>query len=139
MPPRTNFPFCLRLVAVLLCGYLTLGSPWDSVQLFAWAKQFAVASRAMPLLSAVRVTFAPGNLCSIEVATRDQDRARSSSDPIEAAATARKVPLASFAVASRFTAPVASPDRPSFGRAADFVSPAAFVSDVPVPPPRATA
>ena len=126
----------MRLLAILLAGALLLGSPGDALQIISWARQAATASQAMPLLSALRVAFAPGNLCSIEENTRDQRRARATSDPAEAVSSSRKLTLATLAATPPCAPPPAAAQPASFARPAHQLPPLGFISEVPVPPPR---
>jgi hypothetical protein len=55
----------LQLSALLLACFMATGSQWDLVQVFAWGRMFATYSRIMPVESALRLTFKPGNMCSV--------------------------------------------------------------------------
>ena len=121
---------------IALALVMGVGSSWDTVQMVSWTRQFIVATRAMPVVSAMRVTFAPGNFCSRESADRDERRARSASDPMEVAAEARKPTLAP-ALSGQVAAPTPPATRAAYSRPDDFSPPAATIREVPVPPPRA--
>lgn len=54
-----------QIVVVLFAWFMASGAQWDLVQTFAWGRMVANYSRAMPLLRAVKLTFTPGNMCSI--------------------------------------------------------------------------
>ncbi|MEN9841044.1 MAG: hypothetical protein RL376_844 [Verrucomicrobiota bacterium] len=138
MPPARHphtRPRWTRFLAVLLVGLLLSGSSWDTLQLLATTRQAFVASQFLPLLSALRVAFAPGNLCSIEENSRDQRRARATSDPAEAVTSPRKLTLATLATEPGAQPPLAAPPA-SFARPAHQLPPIGFISEVPVPPPR---
>ncbi len=66
-----------QISAVLLAWLLATGSQWDVAQVFAWGRMIASYSRTMPLSEAIRMTFAPGNECSVCVAV---DEARQQPD-----------------------------------------------------------
>src|SRR5580704_17530585 len=55
----------LQLCALLFAWFMATGSQWDLVQVCAWGRMFANYSRTMPLASALRLTFQPGNMCSV--------------------------------------------------------------------------
>lgn len=54
-----------QIIIVLLAWFMASGAQWDLVQTFAWGRMFATYSQSMPLLRAVKLTFTPGNMCSI--------------------------------------------------------------------------
>lgn len=53
----------LQLCSVLFAWLLATGSHWDLVQTFAWGRMFGGYVQTMPLTEAIRLTFAPDNLC----------------------------------------------------------------------------
>jgi hypothetical protein len=55
----------LQISALLLAWLMATGSQWDLVQVFAWGRMFAGYSRIMSVESALRLTFKPGNMCSV--------------------------------------------------------------------------
>ena len=54
-----------QIIVVLLAWFMASGAQWDLVQTSAWGRMVATYSREMPLLRAVKLTFTPGNMCSI--------------------------------------------------------------------------
>jgi len=127
----------LALLPLLLAWLLATGSQWDLVQTFAWGKMIATYSRTMPLADAVRLTFAPDNLCGLcKVVSSAKREQPASSVPGAPAETLAKIPLV-FQPAPLFVAAVPvvtdrlSGDLPELQGAARAAP--------PVPPPRGQA
>ena len=54
-----------QIIAVLIGWSLATGAQWDLVQAFAWGRMFATYVKTAPVMRAVQMTFAPGNMCSV--------------------------------------------------------------------------
>jgi hypothetical protein len=54
-----------QLIGVLFAWLLASGGHWHVVQTVAWGRMIAAYAKTMPLPEAVRLTFAPDNLCGV--------------------------------------------------------------------------
>lgn len=125
----------------MLLGVILFGLQWDALQVIAWTRMIVTASRTMTLADAVRITFTPGNECSLCVYI-SENRADTTpglpSSPEAAIAEARKFILLAAACSP---APWVTPPAPAFvpPRPRDASPPASPVAEIPVPPPRLAA
>lgn len=63
-----------QIAVVLFAWFMASGAQWDLVQTFAWGRMIATYSRSMPMLRAVKMTFAPGNMCAFCKAVNEAKR-----------------------------------------------------------------
>lgn len=125
----------LVLCATLLAG----GAHWDVLQGVAWTRMAATNARSMPLVEALRATFAPGNECSMcEFIARSKSGAEedTSLPPLPSEPNGKPKWLAvGFAPAELFVAP------PPAVRweAARFSLPDGPRATPPTPPPKSVA
>ena len=139
--PAAAFPHLLPSMRQRLSLLLTLaawlfatGSHWDLVQTFAWGKMFATYAQSMSYADAARLTFNPGNLCSVcEFVQDNQQATAETGQPAPAEAGTSKILLA---LAATPTVVITAPDAPVWPRR-DLTVPAPPRVAPPVPPPRA--
>jgi hypothetical protein len=81
-----------QLCTVLLAWLMATGSHWDVAQTIGWGRMIANYAQSMPLLEAVRLTFTPGNECSVCTVVREAKKAEQAATPA-AAKTDTKITL----------------------------------------------
>lgn len=127
----------LSIISLLFAWLLATGSQWDVVQTFAWGKMIVTYAQSMRVTEAVRLTFTPGNMCSLCHAVSEAKQQQTDDAlPGDPAGKLAKIPLvfqaSSVFVSSAPTVQGVSPDEflemQGVARAAP-----------PVPPPRGQA
>jgi hypothetical protein len=123
---RRRFPLCLILIAALLAT----GSPSDLMQTFAWGRMFAGYVRTRPVAAALRLTFAPDNLCCVCRAVQAAQRRQDASAPAETKSDGKILLVCEAPPRVIVAAPAALPWTPAnvTGRSAERAAP-------PTPPP----
>jgi len=120
---------------VLLSAWLlATGVHWDAIQVFGWSRMIVTNAASMPLLTAVRQTFDPQEMCgvchAVQDAKREQRDAASPAAHVEGKAPVVIQPVAVVIVAAPSSQPwvMSESGMPAVERDAP-----------PVPPPRGVA
>lgn len=99
----------LSLLMTLAAWLLATGSHWELVQTFAWGRMILTYAQTVPLAEAVRLTFTPGNECSLCVAV--QTAKQEAPDQESPQLTAAGKILLSSPPTSEFTLTAPAPER----------------------------
>jgi hypothetical protein len=123
-----------QLVAILFGWMLATGAQWDVAQVFAWGRMFLMYAGEVPVARALKMTFAPENMCAVCKAV---NAAKQQDNPSEAPGGRADVKVTLFVQASsQYIFHVG--ERPTWGRT-DLIPGDAPDYRPPLEPPRAAA